>query len=144
MAITRRTENTPAQKRRAHIRSCAEVLRLLAMRNYFDAEARDMTAFLVLNLRGIYETINESAHAWDDRNYWKKAETLREKWRWSRTTADKLESLILSDNWDAVPEILISVIPHFGDVTINTMTRDGAWWCGAYRSLQQKASGNPS
>ncbi len=120
------------------MRSCAEVLRLLAQRSSFDEEAKDMVAFLVFNLRGIYQTIDESAHAWDEKNYWKKAEGLREKWRWSRTAADKLKKLIYAQNWDAVPEILVSLIPQFQSITIAKMTRDADWWCGALNALQKE------
>ncbi len=138
------TGETPAKKRRAHVRSCAEVLRLLAQNEglasgRFDAEAKDQAAFLALHLRGIYETIDESAHAWDDRNYWKKAEALRETWRWSRTAARALEALVLGDRWAEVPPVLISLIPHFADVTIHALTRDADWWCGAHRALRRQA-----
>ena len=139
------TGETPAKKRHAHVRSCAEALRLLAQHpalasGRFDAEARDMAAFLVFNLRGIYETIDESAHAWDDRNYWKKAEALREKWRWSRKAARELEALLLDQRWPEIPPLLIGLVPHFADVTVQQLTRDADWWCGAYRALQRQAS----
>ena len=131
------TGQTPAKRRHAHRRSCAEVLRLLAERTAggFDDEARDMAAFLVFNLRGIYATIDESAHAWDDKNYWKKAEGLRERWRWSQTAARELEALLRQDKWREVPPLLITLIPHFGDVTVKSITRDADWWCGALRAL---------
>lgn len=139
------TGDTPAKQRRAHIRSCAEVLRLLAQNPHlglgrFDAEARDQAAFLALNLRGIYETIDASAHAWDDRNYWKKAEALREKWRWSRKTARTLETLLVEERWSEVTPLLISLVPHFADVTVQQLTRDADWWCGAYRALCRRAT----
>ena len=120
------------------MRSCAEVLRLLAQRSHFDDEAKDMTAFLVFNLRSIHSTIDESASAWDERNYWKKAEALREKWRWTSTTADTLSHLIWSNDWDEVPPLLLSIIPRFGAIKIGTVTRDADWWCGALRALQQE------
>ncbi len=133
------TGDTPAKKRHAHMRSCAEVLRLLAQRSRFDSEAQDMAAFLVFNLRGIYETIDESAHAWDERNYWKKAESLREKWRWSRVAADKLEACILADRWADVPPLLLEIVPHFNNITVTAVTRDADWWCGALRALKKAA-----
>lgn len=138
------TGATPAKERHAHIRSCAEALRLLAERDLagsraFDAEAKDVTAFLVFHLRGIYATIDESAFAWDDRNYWKKAEALREKWRWSRTAARELETLVLADRWAEVPPVLVGLVPHFADVTIHQLTRDADWWCGALRALKRQA-----
>jgi len=130
-----KTGETPAKKRHAHMRSCAEVLRLLAQRSAFDEEACDMTAFFVFNLRGIYQTIDESAYAWDDRNYWKKAEALRETWRWTRTAADELEVLIRADRWDEVPPVLLGLVSYFNSITVTTITRNADWWCGARRAL---------
>jgi len=138
MARIIQTGETPAKRRNGHMRSCAEVLRLLAQKGVFDEEARDMSAFLVFNLREIYKTIDESAQAWDERNYWKKAEGLREKWRWSRTTADKLGKLILSEKWDAIPEVLVELIPKFQGITIVKLTRDADWWVGAWRALKKE------
>ena len=89
------------------MRSCAEVIRLLATRQGFDPEAMDMAAFLVFNLRDIYGTIEESAQAWDDKNYWKKAENLRQKWRWSHLSANRIESLILNNRWEEVTNELL-------------------------------------
>ena len=130
-----KTGETPAKKRTANMRSCAEVLRLLAQRSAFDEEACDMTAFFVFNLRGIYQTIDESAYAWDDRNYWKKAEALRETWRWTRTAADELEVLIRADRWDEVPPVLLGLVSYFNSITVTTITRNADWWCGARRAL---------
>ena len=140
MARLIKTGETPAKKRHAHMRSCAEVLRLLAQRGTFDEEARDMTAFLVFNLRGIYQTIDESAHTWDERNYWKKAEALRQTWRWAHTGADRLEALIRASQWDAVPPVLIELIPRFNSITVTAITRDADWWCGALRALLRNGS----
>lgn len=137
------TGQTPAKRRHAHRRSCAEVLRLLAekrLTDHFDDEAKDMVAFLVFNLRGIYQTIDESAHAWDEKNYWKKAEALRERWRWSRTAARELEALILDDDWSAIPIQLIGLAEHFQDVTVRSITRNADWWCGALRALRRDAA----
>lgn len=110
------------------------------MRPEFDAEARDMAAFLVFALRGIYETIAESANVWDDRNYWKKAEELREAWRWSRIGAEELEALILAGRWHEVPERILALVPHLSSVTVQSVTRNSDWWCGALRALQRSSS----
>lgn len=134
------TGETPAKRRQMALRSAAEVLRLLAERPRFDEESQDMSAFLVFNLREIYKTIDESAQVWDERNYWKKSEALRAKWRWSHLAANELEDLLLKRRWEEVPPVLIGLIPHFSGVTINTITRDSDWWCGAYRALERAAS----
>jgi hypothetical protein len=120
------------------MRSCAEVLRELASRPVFDAEGRDMLAFLVFNLRGIYRTIDESAGSWDERGYWKKAEGLRDKWRWARIEAERLHDLLRAEAWHQMPEFLIGLSAHFAGVKITTMTRDADWWCGAWRALSRE------
>ena len=129
---------TPAKQRRQYIRSCAEVLRLLATRPVFGAEEQDMSAFLVFCLRGIYETIDGSADAWDDRNYWRKAEQLRDTWSWSRKAADELEVEILADRWSSVPDILVALVPNFLDVSVKTQKRDSDWWVGALNTLRRE------
>jgi hypothetical protein len=137
--------DTAAKRRHAHLRSCAEVLRLLAQNpalgaGRFDDEAKDMTAFLVFNLRAIGETIEESARAWDDRNYWKKAERLRADWRWAPAAADALEALALDSRWAEVPPALLALVPRFQSVTVTQHTRDADWWVGAYRALRKQAA----
>jgi len=115
------------------------VLRLLATRNGFDDEAKDMCAFLVFNLRGIYEVIDDSAQVWNERNYWKKAEALRHKWRWAALAAEELRDLIVGGKWQLVPPALIDLIPHFQGVNVQTITRTPDWWVGAYRALLKES-----
>lgn len=98
-----------------------------------------MVAFLVFSLRSIYETIEESAQSWDDKNYWKKAENLREKWRWSRTASDKLKKMVIKDKWDEIPIFLINLVPHFSQITIVSITRDSDWWVGALSALRKES-----
>lgn len=137
-----RTGNTPAKQRNAALRNCAEVLRLLAENpsvaiGRFDGEAQDMVAFLVFSLRDIHKTIEESAQAWDDRNYWKKAEELRERYRWSRVIGDEVAELAVSGKWNDVPPALITLVPHVSNVNIQQITRNSDWWVGAMRALKR-------
>ncbi|MCB0720362.1 MAG: hypothetical protein KDD65_18090 [Bacteroidetes bacterium] len=140
MARLIQTGDTPAKERNKNMRTGAEILRLLAQRPEFDEEAHDMVSYLVFCLRDIYRTIDESANAWDERTYWKKAEGLRHKWRWARIAADELEKLVRADNWYEVPHYLISLIPHFSGITVTSITRDSDWWCGAHRALLKEKS----
>ena len=139
-----RTGDTPAKRRNAHRRSCAEVIRLLAEKTSFDEEAKDMAAFLVFSLRGIGETIEQSALAWDDRNYWKKAEALRHKWRWTTKKSEEIGQMVVEGKWQMIPPQLMELFPHFSDVTITKITRGPDWWVGARRALVKEAETNNS
>ncbi len=129
------TGDTAAKRRHGHLRSCAEALRLLAERPYIGDEEKDLLAFLVFTLRAVYADIDQSAQAWDDKGYWKKAEALRDAWRWSRAAAQALEALVRQGRWQDAPDQLIGLVPHFQGITIAAQTRDADWWCGAYRAL---------
>ena len=136
--------DTPAKRRRAHTRSCAEALRVLAQRptlaaGAFDAEAKDLAAYLAFHLRGIEATIEGSAQSWDDRGYWKKAEALREDYRWTRWTAEALEDHLVGERWAEVVPVLLDLVPRFADVNVGKMTRDADQWVGAHRALVRKA-----
>ena len=136
---------TPAKRRRAHTRASAEALRLLAQRpslaaGAFDAEAKDLVAFLALHLRGIGETIEDAAQSWDDRNYWRKSEKLRADYRWAPQAADELEGLAVAGDWGAVVPVLLALVPRFSDVSISKLTRDADHWVGAYRALCRRAA----
>ena len=138
------TGSTPAKRRHAHMRSCAEVIRLLAQRPAFEDEEKDMVGFLVFCLRGIHRTIDESAQTWDERNYWKKAEALRDKWRWTVKTAETLEHIVRHDRWSGVADVLVGLIPYVDHIKVTTITRDADWWCGARRALLDGAEHQPT
>ncbi len=136
--------DTPAKRRRAHVRSAAEALRRLATRpglaaGVYDAEALDLAAFLAFHLRGVGETIETAANAWDDRNYWRKSEKLRADYRWAPQAADAIEADLLAERWSSLTDTLVSLVPHFTDVTITKETRDADAWVGAHRALAKRA-----
>ena len=135
MARIIHTGNTPAKERSAHMRTCAELLRLLAGKDSFDEEAKDMVALFVFSLRGVYATIERSADVWDERNYWKRAETLRNDWLWSKKAADTLETLIHQEEWQKIPETMMELFPRFQKVNVLTITRNADHWCGALKAL---------
>ena len=134
------TGDTAAKRRHAELRSIAEVLRALGAISEYDEEAKDMVAFLVYSLKRIGDTIEKSAQAWDDRNYWKKAEALRDKWRWSYKMSDRLARLVLNDRWDLVPDLLIELVPYVQHIRVQSLTRNSDWWVGAFRALKLENS----
>ncbi len=94
-----------------------------------------MVALFVFSLRGVYATIERSADVWDERNYWKRAETLRNDWLWSKKAADTLETLIHQEEWQKIPETMMELFPRFQKVNVLTITRNADHWCGALKAL---------
>lgn len=133
--------NSPGKRRGAHMRTIAEILRRLSQQQDINEETRDLAAALVYCLRAIDLTVEESMSAWEKRGYWKKSDDFQQKWWWASLKAKSLEELIKADDWDKLPDAMISLFPHVADIQISRMTRDPEAWQGAYKRLMQERQG---
>jgi hypothetical protein len=130
----------PGKLRNYQMRTCAEILRHLSKKTEFDDETKDMVAHLVFCLREIEGTIEQSADAWEKRNYWMKAEEFRQRWTWAGRMADEIADLIRRSNWDAFPQMMVGLFQRFGDIKINKFTRSADVWQGSYERLRNEHS----
>lgn len=138
--------DSPGKIRNQLMRTSAELLRHLGEKSKMDDEARDMTALLILCLRQIDAGVNESAMAWENRDYWVKAEQFRARWAWASRCAVDLDAVVRSGSWEELPSALIRLLPHFEDIKIAKFTRNPSLWQGAYKRLLEEAptDGRPS
>ena len=130
--------NNPAKQRNQLMRTAAELLRHLSQKQELDDEAMDMAALLVYCLREIDDGIEASAQAWEKRDYWIKAEQLRQRWVWTGNASARLENLIRSEAWERLPAVLVELFPHFSDIKITKFTRNASEWQGAYVRLRDE------
>lgn len=128
-------DGTPTQQRNAIRRSIAEILRRLMEKKTIDDETKDMLAFIVVGLRSMDQSIDSSASAWEKRDYYIKADQLRREWLWLPDTADRLETLLRSNDWATAPIELAGLAARFSDVKVATFTKSPALWQGAYKKL---------
>ncbi len=113
-------------------------LRELAARPKLDEDARDMVAFMALALREIQDTIDVTCAAWEKRDYWVKADQFRREWDWTRTSADRLETVVLEDRWAELPTLMASLFQHVSKVNLPKRNTLGEPWLGAYAALREK------
>lgn len=124
------------------MRSLAEMLRRLAAKGKVDDEAKDMAAAMVFILRDIDNGVDESAQAWEKRDYWIKADRFRVEWEWAKQAADDVEDVIREGAWDLFPRLMMDLFPHFSDVRIKKLTRTPELWQGAYALLMAEPAKN--
>jgi len=129
------TTNSVGKQRRQLRRTIAEALRRLASKRTFDRESQDLAALIVFSLRRLEEGVDQTATAWEKRDYYLKADRFRLEWEWLDDTAYALESSLLLGQWDKIPEILVTLFPKFTDVTVVKYTRSSALWEGCYQRL---------
>jgi hypothetical protein len=127
--------NNPGKVRNQLMRTAAELLRHLSQKTTLDDEAKDMAASLVFCLRDIDDGIEASAQAWEKRDYWIKAEQLRQRWVWTGNASASLENMIRGEAWDSMPGLMAGLFEHFADIKITKFTRNSSEWQGAYRRL---------
>lgn len=132
------TDSTGKQRTQT-MRTVAEILRRLSQKQVVDDEVRNMTAMLVYCFREIEAGIDQSATAWEKRDYWVKSEELRQRWMWVGDMADQLAAMIYADQWTALPPIMLKLLPRVADIKITKMTRDVSLWDGIYdRLIEEK------
>src|SRR5512136_3158478 len=106
-------DGTPTQQRNAIRRSIAEILRRLMDKKTIDDETRDMLAFIVVGLRSMDQSIDQSATAWEKRDYYIKADQFRREWLWLPDTANRIDVMIRSNDWATLPLELAGLASRF-------------------------------
>jgi len=127
--------NSTGRERSRSMRTAAELLRHLSQKAELDDDAKDMAAHLVFCLRDVEDGIEQSAEAWEKRDYWVKAEKLRQKWSWAGSAAARLEAAIRRNAWDTLPGVMVSLVDHFAEIKITKLTRGASEWEGSHRRL---------
>lgn len=131
------TDSTGKQRNQI-MRTVAEILRRLSQKQVVDDEVRNMTAMLVYLFREIEAGIDQSATAWEKRDYWVKSEELRQRWMWVGDMADQLRSMIYSEQWTLLPPMMLKLLPKVADIKITKMTRNESMWDGVYDRLMRE------
>jgi hypothetical protein len=130
--------DSTGKQRNQLMRTAAEILRRLSQKSDIDAEVKDMVATLVFCFREIDEGIDQSAAAWEKRDYWVKAEEFRQRWSWAGDMADQLKNLIYTESWQNMPQIMVKLLPRVADIKITKMTRKESEWQGNYDRLMRE------
>ncbi len=135
------TVDSVGSQRQRLRRTIAEALRRLMAKRELDEEARDLAALIVFSLREIDEGVEQTATAWEKRDYYIKADRFRQEWLWVGPAADEIERILRRQAWDRLPAALARLLSHFSDITINRMVRTEKLWQGCYRRLLASPEG---
>ncbi|MCA9981209.1 MAG: hypothetical protein KDD89_10250 [Anaerolineales bacterium] len=127
--------NSPTKIRNYQRRTIAEMLTQLGQKQTVDEEAKDMVATIVFALRTLYDVAEETASAWEKRDYWMKAERFLRQWEWTKGMAANLEDVLREEAWDLLPQLMMDLFAQFSDVQVKSMTRKPDEWQGAYARL---------
>jgi hypothetical protein len=125
----------PGTERNQLRRTIAEALRRLLSKKKLDDESKDLVALIVYSLRKIADGIDQSARAWEKRDYFVKADKFRMEWAWAEKYANRLEMIMRGELWNDLPMALAELAPKFSDITVTKFVRTDALWNGRFRQL---------
>ena len=125
----------PGTERNQLRRTIAEALRHLISKKKIDEESKDLVALIVYSLRGIVEGVDQSARAWEKRDYFVKADRFRMDWAWAEKYANKLEVILRGELYGELHLALAELAPKFSDITVTKFVRTEALWKGRFRQL---------
>ena len=129
--------NTPGKRRGHLMRTVAEIQRRLLQKSSVDIEVKDMLAMVVFCLREVRSTVLETSEAWDQRGYWKKAADFETEWEWASEMAGEIEAILRREDWDKLPELIMSLAGRVSKIKITRLTRNKSLWEGCYRKLME-------
>jgi hypothetical protein len=130
--------DSPGKRRSQSMRTAAELIRRLSQKDQIDDDAKNMLAMLVYCFRQIDEGIDQSALAWEKRDYWMKAEAFRQRWGWAGLAADEIASMLFDDGLERLLQMMVGLLPHFSDIKITKYTRKESLWQNSYEQLMRE------
>jgi len=102
-------------------------------------EQQDLVAFLALALKQIRESVDQTAIAWEKRDYWVKADHFRMEWRW----VDRLESGLLSglqsEDWSKTLPLIAELAGKLSNVELPKRPPSIPAWSGAWNKWKAMA-----
>lgn len=128
-----------AGKERIHLTKAIVVaVRELARQSSPGPESRDLTAFIILALEAVAQTIDISVAAWEKRGYWVKADKFRMEWTWATPSSEKLQKFLSSGDWEGVARVATQIALHLNKITVSVNHRMGHPWVGAWDKLRSR------
>ena len=58
-------------------------------------------------------------------------------WAWAGRAADKLERVVLGDEWQNLPALMVDLVKYLEKVNLPKRNTLGAPWLGAYAQLRE-------
>lgn len=132
MAISKAQESNSTLRNRL-MKSIVLAIRELFKKSEFDDDSLDLISFIIVALNQINDTIEQSAVAWEKRNYWIKADKFRLDWAWVTQYAKSLDKLLMENDWEHLGENLVNISQKLNNITVSSNHRLGTPWKGTYK-----------
>lgn len=113
-------------------------LRELMIKSDIDASTYDLAAFIVLMLKAIDQSVDQSVIAWEKRGYWIKADRFRQEWHWAATLGERMEAALTSGDWVDAGTVSALILSKLSKVEVPKRHGLGTPWVGSWEKLSKR------
>jgi hypothetical protein len=117
----------------------AQALRAVAQRpDISDGETREVLAFLALSLSELNESVEETAAAWERREYWLKADRFRLEWAPIRVIHGRLDMALRAGDMGQARGFGTDLARLLAERRLRPLKSSSTPWKGAWDAWLQK------
>lgn len=132
--VSRVVRRESASRARAKmLQGIAVTLQAMAGARGVGPEEMDQLAFLALSLEAIARSVDETATAWEKRDYWVKADRFRAEWGWVEPLCRRIADALRGRDWNSALQATRQVAERVAAVRLPEPRRGSRIWEGAWR-----------
>jgi len=129
---------SPSALRKRLLREIATVLQEGRHPDLSADQLLDVMAFILMALKKIHESLEQTTTAWEKRGYWLKADRFRLEWLWVGQTAQRIEQLLTDEDVENALPVLAALASAMKDVQPKKRGVKDVWR-GAYDRWHKQA-----
>jgi hypothetical protein len=134
-----RTESGATRRQRI-LSAMAQALRAVAQRSdVSDGETREVLAFLALSLSELSESVEETAAAWERREYWLKADRFRLEWAPIQAVYGRLDLALRAGDLSQARSSGTDLARLLAEKRLRPLKSSSTPWRGAWDAWLQKS-----
>jgi hypothetical protein len=88
----------PTRQRNAVLKNMASAIRNYSRSQKTDESTAELATNLINGLQEIHDSVDQTAGAWEKRDYWLKADAFRRQWSWAEKFLSGLKAALESGN----------------------------------------------
>jgi hypothetical protein len=105
-----------------------------------DMDIKDVAAFVILGLQEIVDSVDQTASAWEKRDYWLKADKFRLEWIWAEHNLRQIAHALESEEWGEMTVAFGDLAGNLSDIKIPKKIMDTRPWVGAFEVWKRQTS----
>ena len=130
--------DSPARYRQRLLKVLASTFHCFRQETTTEAQQKDIYAFTLLTLEAISESVDQTTLAWEKRDYWIKADRLRDTWRWASEAHKNLLNALQSNEIENAYQQLVNLNEQTESVNLPRNQPGQDLWQGAWRKWQKR------